>query len=118
MPQERQRWFILKIQEQGTNLSAPADWWFIPWERDVPVPLFGRAVFPCEVLGCTSCKARALRPARHMAAAPVGLLSNDKRGSRGRFQPCLALLLGTDHFLLGKGSRMDPPQKHRFPSGL
>lgn len=50
-----------------------------------------------------------------MGMSLVGAFSNDKRGFRGRFS---ALLLGTDPFLLGKGSQLDPQQRHHFQSGL
>lgn len=85
MPQERKRWLILKIYEQGMNLSDPIDWWFTSWERDVWVTLFGRAVFPCRVLGSISCNATAFRAASHMAMALIGVLISDKRSLRGRF---------------------------------
>lgn len=41
-----------------------------------------------------------------------------KEVSEGSFQPCLAMLLGTHPFLLGKGSQLDPQQRHPFQSGL
>lgn len=85
MPQERQGHLILKICKQGMNLLDPVDLWVIPWERNVQVALFGRAVFPCRVLGSISCNATAFRAAGHVAVALVGVLSSDKRGLRGRF---------------------------------
>lgn len=85
MPQERKRKLILKIYEQGMNVSDPVDWWFTSCERHVRVMLFGRAVFPCRVLGSPSCNATAFRAASHMAMALIGVLNNDKRNLRGRF---------------------------------
>lgn len=37
MPQERQRWWIFEIYQQGMNQLTPSAWWFLPWERDVCV---------------------------------------------------------------------------------
>jgi len=71
------------------NLLDAVEWCFTPWEKDVRVTLFGRAVFPCRVLGSTSCNAAAFRDAITwlwpMAMALAGVLSNAKRGLRGRF---------------------------------
>lgn len=78
----------------------------------------GRAAFPSRELGSTSCAATAVRAAARMAIALVGVLSNGKEGEEGSFQPYPSALLGTLPFPLGKGSQLDPQQKHRFQGGL
>lgn len=96
------------------NLFDPVDW-FTPWERDVWVMLFGRAVFPCRVLGSTSCNATAFRAASHMAMALVGVLINDKRSLRGRFSDLFSWAPWHTSFPPGEEQPTGSPTKASLP---